>query len=1548
MSKSIIVVPVGACALFFLSGVVCGQAVTLSGYSEATFGSPSSAIPFGRYDYTYTDADGIPRKDAGVEIGEGSFDSRNYNYWRNDGQSRRHGNLYEMNSTSFSNVTTGTSFALANLRYFNAEIFATTASIYTLPVAVKMNFTGLVNAPQPTFNFDFRLNFTTNNPGPVDDTLEFINAQAAQTFTYGNKTYTVQLKGFSEDSGQTYRSTFQLPEWSTVTSSLYAELVEVQGPRLYLSNTGNIQMQARVGSSVSQSLLVQNSGAPGTTLSGTLTGVTHAEFGPADPAGFTLGAGESVSRSYTYTPTTRTNGVADTAAVVVTAGEAGSEDVFLIGQAYGPVYYANKAANSTISLGRVIAGSGGQSLAITNVTPDGNFAELTNLTIRSARITGSGAGSFNLTGISDGNVLIAAHSIAGQVGTNAGARGNRFAKLTLDTDENAAYGADGKDYAYNLSATLLDKRPINASPVNLGRVLVGASALGSTTISSSTPDNFYTNPTLRAAGATSGGVTAAAATADAPINTTSFSQSRAVSATFADHGTYSGIVDLGVTPENLGGEGNYSLGVAYTATAVRKRDITASTVDFGRVMTNTDISGLSTAIRSPATLHNFFTQPTLQSTAASQGGVTVAADTQNRVFNRSDGSVISSRDVVARFGSSGMLTGSVPLPVAAEGLAGEGTYPAAMNWSANAVANRQIDATTVDFGRRFSGASMAGTTELSSSGADNLYTRVTVQPGSYSDGIATAAVPTATTFRGAQTAMVGVSGSVSTPGLHSGVIPVTAAGGGMTGEGLQGEQTRDLSIPYVADIYSHGRPSFVGGTHAHEFNLNFGTLSLNTGIHSLPFNLYNLVTSVNTANIEFDGVATSAGQTSKLFTTLPSSLSGISTGASEGFSARIDTSTAGAFTAQYVLNFFDDRSIQGGGALEQLTLNLSGMVAGASAGPPRTNITIYNPGFEQVRTEPFSLTDLPTPPGEASWGMGQTLVTRDGSDIERYVPGWVTANNFDKLAGIVHPTSELYDGGYSGTNVAYLGSDTIEQALIGTFDSDETYTFSFKVGRPKTGGWVTPDVTLYLDGMLFEPVSLDAPLPAPGEFATWTGLYRVNPNDPRLGSDLAIRIFGSDSLAHLDDFLLYISGDDSGPSSSAAWTSSIGGYWADGANWSGGQAPNSTDSEARLGSAISRNSLISLNLPVTLGTLRFDKPSSSYDLQGPAPLKMKASTGNALIDVASGSHRVSADLQLASNTTVSTSAGAKLTIAGALQNADGRTLTKQGDGTLEISGRQTHGVGASLTASGGTTILKSDGGSNLNVVVNAATVQTTVPQHINSLSVAAEGKFELSSSTTDALVRTNGLTVASGLVEMARGALIVNGSSFSSGLAAHNDVNAAVRQSFNEFAWDQPGIGSAVVRNDISNGKPTALGILLNNDGEGNRLFYGDGTDLPLFAGETVGANDVLVRYTLLGDGNLDGVVDTVDFSLFQAGYLGAVPYTSWAFGDYDYNGIVDSVDFSLFQAGYFYVGTLDAGITDFAVAHGLSLDPAVIPEPAVLSVICLAGGVLRRRRRAA
>ena len=131
-------------------------------------------------------------------------------------------------------------------------------------------------------------------------------------------------------------------------------------------------------------------------------------------------------------------------------------------------------------------------------------------------------------------------------------------------------------------------------------------------------------------------------------------------------------------------------------------------------------------------------------------------------------------------------------------------------------------------------------------------------------------------------------------------------------------------------------------------------------------------------------------------------------------------------------------------------------------------------------------------------------------------------------------------------------------------------------------------------------------------------------------------------------------------------------------------------------------------------------------------------------------------------------------------------------------------------------------------------------------------------------------------------------------------------------------------------------------------LGYADGKD-----GVAVGisSGQIEIKYTLLGDADLDGAVTGSDFTDLVAnlGKSGRV----WDQGDFDYDGAVTGSDFtalvsnlgkSASGAAVEIPASDYAAIDAFAAANGLMAD---VPEPASIGIVVIAAmGTLAQRRR--
>jgi autotransporter-associated beta strand protein len=166
-----------------------------------------------------------------------------------------------------------------------------------------------------------------------------------------------------------------------------------------------------------------------------------------------------------------------------------------------------------------------------------------------------------------------------------------------------------------------------------------------------------------------------------------------------------------------------------------------------------------------------------------------------------------------------------------------------------------------------------------------------------------------------------------------------------------------------------------------------------------------------------------------------------------------------------------------------------------------------------------------------------------------------------------------------------------------------------------------------------------------------------------------------------------------------------------------------------------------------------------------------------------------------------------------------------------------------------------------------------------------------------------------------------------------------LKSGFNNGAWNgTSGIISSTAQTK-TNGLTYSIG-------------WADGAD-KTGAVTNLTSGEIELKYTLVGDANLDGTVNGSDFSILAANF--GLGVTNWDQGNFLYSSSVNGSDFSALAAN-FGQGDSGAAVTpadiaaldSFAAANGLPAPTiAAVPEPASLGLLALgATSLLARRRR--
>jgi autotransporter-associated beta strand protein len=423
---------------------------------------------------------------------------------------------------------------------------------------------------------------------------------------------------------------------------------------------------------------------------------------------------------------------------------------------------------------------------------------------------------------------------------------------------------------------------------------------------------------------------------------------------------------------------------------------------------------------------------------------------------------------------------------------------------------------------------------------------------------------------------------------------------------------------------------------------------------------------------------------------------------------------------------------------------------------------------------------------------------------------------------------------------------------------------------------------------------------------------------------------------------------------SGSWTASdpATGSWI-GGSLPGGALGGASGASATFGNLETGNTTATLDQTWTLGTLEFNTTEWQYTISpgtggtlvmdnsvnGTAPAQIDDNAGG---DAASNYiEYLAVPIQLNSNTVVTVARSTDtLQIGGTASPLVSGTgsLTVAGTGLLVLYGPNTY--------SGGTVV---NAGANLLVASDSSFPTKTSLQNNGNTTFAGSAVLSSLSGTgtlvvgngtesnTVQLAAGSGLATVGGLVIAANATFDINNNhliiDYGSGPDPIASIAAMLKTGYNGGAWN--GLGGII-----------STAAQLNNATPGNLLYglgYADSADKGNPAGLSSGT--IEIKYTLLGDANLSGVVDGTDFGIVAANFNKGV--SGWDQGDFNYNNVVDGTDFG-FLAANFNKGAAGAAawqaLVNFAAANGLLAD---VPEPASTGLAVLgAVGFLSSRRR--
>ncbi len=286
-----------------------------------------------------------------------------------------------------------------------------------------------------------------------------------------------------------------------------------------------------------------------------------------------------------------------------------------------------------------------------------------------------------------------------------------------------------------------------------------------------------------------------------------------------------------------------------------------------------------------------------------------------------------------------------------------------------------------------------------------------------------------------------------------------------------------------------------------------------------------------------------------------------------------------------------------------------------------------------------------------------------------------------------------------------------------------------------------------------------------------------------------------------------------------------------------------------------------------------------------------------------------------------------VTISGSASYAGANTEINQGTLAIDLGGSFSHSpldvnAGGTLNfiaqATGAAPLARTVAGINLNGG-NAVVALAPSPQNTNR-----------------SVVVTPSLSITSGKLDLTNNDMIAKGAGSAGLTAITQEITQGRNAGTSVWSGSAGGITSSTAAATVSN---TALGVELNDDPNQPVTAL-----VSTFDGQPTSDGDVLVKYTFVGDDNLDGVINATDYTFIDNGFQQHT--TGWFNGDFNYDGVIDGDDYTMIDNAFNTQGSVsfaDVSVGPVNMIAGVT----VVPEPGMVSLLGVAAlGMIGRRRR--